>query len=89
MQHEFLKKYFTIGKTNQIRKAITCFSQIEGERFHETWEMMKDLLRKCLHHAIPKWQLIQCFYDGLTEPYRQMVNASWGGTFMLKSEDDA
>jgi hypothetical protein len=89
MQHEFLKKYFTIGKTNQIRKAITGFSQIEGEPFHETWERMKDLLRKCPHHAVPKWQLVQCFYDGLTEPHRQMVDASCGGTFMLKSEDDA
>jgi hypothetical protein len=26
MQHEFLKKYFTIGKTNQIRKSIIGFS---------------------------------------------------------------
>jgi len=70
MQHEFLKKYFTIGKTNQIRRDITSFSQIEGEPFHETWERMKDLLRKCPHHAVPKWKLIQCFYDGLTEPHR-------------------
>jgi hypothetical protein len=53
MQHEFLKMYFTIGKTNQIRKAITTFSQIKGEPFHENWERMKDLLRKCPHHAIP------------------------------------
>jgi hypothetical protein len=50
---------------------------------------MKDLLRKCPHHAVPKWQQVQCFYDGLTEPHRQMVDASCGGTFMLKSEDDA
>jgi hypothetical protein len=63
--------------------------QIEGETFHETWERMKDLLRKCPHHAVPKWQLIQCFYDGLIEPHRQMVNALCGGTFILKSEDDA
>jgi hypothetical protein len=89
MQHEFLKKYFTIGRTNQIQKAITGFSQIEGEPFYETWERMKDLLRKCPHHAVPKWQLVQCFYDGLTEPHRQMVDYSCGGTFMLKSEDDA
>jgi hypothetical protein len=53
MQHEFLKKYFTLGKTNQIQKAITRFSQI-GEKFHETWERMKDLLRKCPHHIVPK-----------------------------------
>jgi len=56
--------------------------------FHETWERMKDFLWKCPHHAVPKWQLIQCFYDGLTEPHRQMVDSSCGGTFMLKSEDD-
>jgi hypothetical protein len=90
MQHKFLKKYFiTIGKTNQIRKAITGFSQIEGEPFHETWERMKDLLRKCPHHVVPKWQLVQCFYDGLIEPHRQMVDASCESRFMLKSEDDA
>jgi hypothetical protein len=79
MQHEFLKKYFTIGKTNQIRNAITGFSQIEGEPFHETWERMKDLLLKCPYHAVPKLQLVQCFYDGLTEPHRQMVDASSSG----------
>jgi hypothetical protein len=50
---------------------------------------MKNLLLKCPHHAVPKWQLIQCFYDGLTEPHRQMVDVSCRGTFMLKSEDDA
>jgi hypothetical protein len=50
---------------------------------------MNDLLRKCPHHAVPKWQLVQFFYDGLTEPHRQMVDASCGVTFMLKSEDDA
>jgi len=89
MQQDFLKKYFPIGRTNQIRKTITSFSQFEGEQFHETWERLKDLLRKCPHHAVPKWQLVQCFYDGLTEPHRQMVDASCGGTFMLKSENEA
>jgi len=89
MQQEFLKKYFPIGKTNQIRKAIISFAQFEGEQFHETWERLKDLLRKCLHHAVPKWQLVQCLYDGLTEPHRQMVDASCGCTFMMKSENEA
>ena len=84
LQREFLKKYFPIGKTNQIRKAITSFSQADGEMFHETLERLKDLTRKCPHHAIPKWQLVQCFYDGLSERHRQMVDASCGGTFMLK-----
>ena len=70
LQREFLKKYFPIGKTNQIRKAITSFSQLEGELFHETWERLRDLIHKCPHHAVPKWQLCQYFYDGLSEKHR-------------------
>ncbi|GAV62969.1 hypothetical protein CFOL_v3_06491, partial [Cephalotus follicularis] len=57
--------------------------------FHESWERLKDLIRKCPHHAVPKWQLVQCFYDGLTTQNRQMVDASCGGTFMHKNEDEA
>ena len=79
----------TICTSSPIRKAITSFSQIEGEQFHETWERMKDFLRKCPHHQVPRWQLVQYFYDGLTEKDWQMVDSSCGGTFMLKSEDEA
>jgi hypothetical protein len=32
---------------------------------------------------------VQSFYDGLTESSRSTVDASYGGTFMLKSEDEA
>jgi hypothetical protein len=89
MQQEFLKKYFPTCKTNQIRKTIIGFSQFEGEQFHETWERLKGHLRKCSQRTVPKWQLVQCFYDGLTEPHIHMVDASWGGTFMIKSENKA
>ena len=59
-----------------------------GEPLHETCERLKDLLRSC-HHAVPKWQLVQSFYDGLTKSSRSTVDASYGGTFVLKSEDEA
>jgi hypothetical protein len=32
---------------------------------------------------------VQSFYDGLTKSCRSMVDASYGETFMLKSEDEA
>ena len=79
----------TIDDGGHIHFGADYFEHKEGEPFFETWERMKDLLRKCPHHAVPKWQLVQCFYDGLTEPHRQMVDASCGGTFMLKSENEA
>jgi len=50
---------------------------------------MKHLPRKCLHHVIPKWELVLYFYNGLTKHHRHMVDASCGGSFMLKSENKA
>ena len=32
--------------------------------------------------------LVQCFYDGLTKPQRQMVDTSCRRTFMMKSENE-
>ena len=89
MEAVFLKKYFPIGKTNALRRAITGFTQQDGEQFHETWERLKDLLRQCPHHKVPKWQLVQTFYDGVNERQRQLVDASCGGTFMYKNETEA
>ncbi|CAN6476089.1 unnamed protein product [Victoria cruziana] len=89
LQREFLKKYFPIGKTNYYRRAIYLFTALEGESFHQAWEMMKDLLRKCPHHQISRWQVLQGFYDGLTKSHRQVIDSSCGGSLMLKSEDEA
>ncbi|CAN6462656.1 unnamed protein product [Victoria cruziana] len=89
LQSEFLKKYFPISKTNHFRRAITTFSALEGETFHQAWERMKELLRRCPHHQIPRWQILQGFYDGLTEAHRQTIDSSCGGSLMLKSEEDA
>ena len=89
MQQDFLKKYFPIGKTNQMRDAITTFTQQPTEQFHESWDRLKDLLRKCPHHAVPRWQLVQRFYRGLTDQNRHLVDASCGGTFLLKNENEA
>ncbi|CAN6446712.1 unnamed protein product [Victoria cruziana] len=89
LQREFLKKYFPIGKTNHYRREISLFSALEGESFHQAWERMKDMLRKCPHHQIPRWQVLQSFYDGLTEAHKQVIDSSCGGSLMLKSMDEA
>ncbi|CAN6471871.1 unnamed protein product [Victoria cruziana] len=89
LQREFLKKYFFIGKTNHYRRAISTFAALEGESFHQAWERMKDLLRKCPHHQIPRWQVLQGFYDDLMEAHKQVIDSSCGGSLMMKSKDDA
>jgi hypothetical protein len=89
LKDAFLKKYFSIGKTVHYRKLITSFRQNDNEPLHEAWERYGNLIRKCPHHDIPQWQLVQCFYDGLNSHYRMMVDASCGGSLMNKNEQSA
>ncbi|XP_058217050.1 uncharacterized protein LOC131327950 [Rhododendron vialii] len=89
MSAAFLKKFFPIGKTLRLRQEITTFQQAENEQFYEAWERYGDLIRKCPHHDIPKWQLVQSFYSELHPQHRVMVDASCGGSVMVKNEEDA
>ncbi|CAA7401500.1 unnamed protein product [Spirodela intermedia] len=88
IEQAFLRKFYPLGKTQNMRKHIWSFYQRPGETLHETWEKFKDLLRKCPHHAIPKWQLNRIFYDGLLEQHRNMVDSICGGAFMEKTPDE-
>ena len=89
MEDAFLHKYYSVGKTSAVRRAIREFSQGPGEVFYEACERRRDLLRQCPYHDIPKHEITQIFYDGLGAPDRYLLNAASGGTFMSKYEDEA
>ena len=89
MEDAFLRKYYSVGKNSAMRRAIREFSQGSGEVFYEVWERLRDLLRQCPHHGIPKHQITQIFYDGLGALDRYLLDAASGGTFMSKYEDEA
>nr|GEW70420.1 hypothetical protein [Tanacetum cinerariifolium] len=55
--------------------------QIPSEQFHEAFSRLKELLRTCPHHDVPKWELVKVFYDGLDYHNQQFVMATSGGTF--------
>ena len=54
MTQEFLKKYFSIHKTNAPRQTIMNFSQKVDETFFQCWERFKDFLLECPHHGYEK-----------------------------------
>ena len=89
MDDEFLRKYYSLGKTTSIRKAIREFTQGSSETFHEVCERLRDLTRECPHHGVSNHQLTQIFYDGLGLQDRYLLDVASGGTFMSKYEDDA
>ena len=89
MEEEFFRKYYFVGKTTSIRKAIREFTQGSSETFHEAWKRLRDLTRECPHHGVSNHELMQIFYDVLGPQDRYLSYAASGGTFMIKYEDDA
>ena len=89
IEEEFLRKYYSIGKTTSVRKAMCEFTQGPSETFHEAWERLRDLTRECPHHGVSNHELTQIFYDGLGPQDRYLLDAANGGTFMSKFEDEA
>ena len=89
MKDAFLCKYYSVGETSAVRQAIHEFSQGPGEVFYEEWERLRDLLRQCPHHVIPKHEITHIFYNGLGVLDRYLLDSTSGGTFMSKYEDEA
>ncbi|GJX44697.1 reverse transcriptase domain-containing protein [Tanacetum coccineum] len=88
MQSAFLDEFYSISKTAAIRNKIKSFRQISGEQFHEAFSRLKELLRTCPHHDIPKWELVKVFYDGLDYHNQQFVMATSGGTFFSRPMEE-
>ena len=57
MKEEFLRKYYSVGKTTSVRKAIREFTQGLSETFHEAWERLRDLTRECPHRGVSNHEL--------------------------------
>ena len=89
MEQEFLRKYYSVGKTTSVRKAMREFTQGPSETFHEAWERPRDLTRECPHHGVSNHELTQIFYDRLGPQDIYLLDGASGGTFMSKFEDEA
>ncbi|XP_027067615.1 uncharacterized protein [Coffea arabica] len=68
---------------------ITSFSQQEGETLYEFWERYRELQRRCPHHGLPDWLVVQTFYNGFTYPTKTHVDAAAGGALMGKTAEEA
>ena len=47
------------------------------------------MLRKCPHHGMPDWMVINYFYNGLGAQSRPMLDAASGGALWAKSYEEA
>ena len=68
---------------------ITSFNQHDGESFYEAQERFTDFLRKCPHHGLLDWLIIQTFYNSLSFQIKTIIDAATGETLMGKSPKEA
>ena len=82
LQAEFLKKFFSAHKTNNLKRQIYTFAAHDGERFMET-------ISACPHHGFDTWMLVNHFYDDMSPPMKQLLETMCGGNFLSKHPDEA
>ena len=89
LQAEFLKKFFSAHKTNNLKRQIYTFAAQDGERFYQCWERFMETISACPHHGFDTWMLVNHFYDGMSPPMKQLLETMCGGEFLSKHPDEA
>ena len=72
----------------KLRMHITSFSQFDGKSLYEPWKRFRKLFRRCPHHGLPNWLIVQTFYNGLSFTTKTTVDAAAGGALMGKSPEE-
>ena len=52
LQAEFLKKFFSTHKTNNMKRQIYTFAAYDNEQFYHCWERYLETISACLHHGL-------------------------------------
>ena len=89
LQAEFLTKFFSAHKTNNLKRQIYTFAAQDGERFYQCWERFMETVSACPHHGFDTWMLVNHFYDGMSPPMKQLLETMCGGDFLNKHQDEA
>ena len=58
---EFLKKFFSAHKTNNLKRKIYTFAAQDNERFYQCWERYLETFSACPHHGFDTWMLVNHF----------------------------
>ena len=88
LQAEFLKKFFSAHKTNNLKRQIYTFAAQDGERFYQCWERFMETISACPHHGFDTWMLVNHFYGGMSPSMKQLLETKCWGDFRSKLPDE-
>ena len=89
LQAEFLKKFFSAHKTNNLKRQIYTFVAHDNEMFYQCWERFMETISAWPHHGFDTWMLVNHFYSGMSPAMKQLLETMCGGDFLSKHPDEA
>ena len=89
MPHYFSAKYFPVHKEQAILQEIFNFAQIEEENLPQAWERLLRLLRALPDFPLKKNEILDIFYNGLTDASRDFLDSCVGCAFRERTVSQA
>jgi hypothetical protein len=81
MIYYFSEKYFPAHKKQAALQEIYNFMQIEEENFPQAWGRLLQLLNALPDHPLKKNEILDIFYNGLTDASRDYLDICAGCVF--------
>src|SRR3954465_2460400 len=85
----FVDKYFPAHMQHAALQRIYNFKQFHDEHLPKAWGRYCDLIKARLGHEVPKNELLDIFYDGLTDESRSYLDSFAGCVFRERTPFDA
>ena len=89
MIYYFSAKYFPTHKKQATLREIYNFVQIEEESLPQAWGRLLQLLNALPDHPLKKNEILDIFYNGLTDASRDYLDSCAGSVFRERTPDEA
>ena len=89
MIYYFSAKYFPAHKKQAALREIYNFVQIEEESLPQAWGRLLQLLNALPDHPLKKNEILDIFYNGLTDASRDYQDSCVGSVFKERTPDEA
>ena len=89
MIYYFSAKYFPAHKKQAALREIYNFVQIKEESLPQAWGRLLKLLNALPDHPLKKPEILDIFYNGLTDACRDYLHSCAGSLFRERTPDDA
>jgi hypothetical protein len=85
----FFQKYFPASSQHAALQKIFDFEQVKGEKLPESWARFCSLIRALPREPLPKNELLDIFYNGLTAESNTYLDNCAGFIFRKRTPAEA